>query len=460
MINNNTEAKPKSSFLSQLLRPKVGIPLLIIITLLLSPFFFRASRLMGLTDPGEPFDVAGFCKVEITPEENAFTQYKLAMSKLKPLTSSDEAMESMEAALEGNWSDANADVKKWLDDNQEALTIWRKGTEKTKALYHQPEDVTLMTLLPVTQELRTFARLAILQGKRLDSKGEHKGAWVWYRAAFRSSRHSGPHGTFIERLIGVAIHSITSHAIVDWVSQPAITEETLVTALKDVQETGKLTVPTSDALKLEYLSLVNSLQNEELEELIHDYGYIATSSQLMLWVLGEPELCTVSYRQLLINWLRYIDQPLHERPKMVPAGDFLVFERGPASPTPNSDMSPDELGKALERSILAQMLLPATFQIDIACQKERARQAALEVTLSAEIFKRRHGSYPDKTKHLTPDILSEIPADPFGTKGAKILIHRNGDSIRISSVGENGAYDGWFVEDEEGRGDDIGFALP
>jgi hypothetical protein len=153
------------------LQPKVGLPLALLLCLAASPFVYRATRLTGLPDCGHPFDVEAFGPQEVPDAENAFVEYRKAAKLYKEMPSSIDD-DAFYLAMNEGWSEANGDVRKWVADNRACLEVWRRGTEKHDALNHQPKDVAFDTLLPVVQAARDFARLARLEGARLEEAGD------------------------------------------------------------------------------------------------------------------------------------------------------------------------------------------------------------------------------------------------------------------------------------------------
>jgi len=238
-------------FVLTMLNPKVGIPIFVVLVLLAAPFAYRSSQLAGLPDIGDPFDVEAFGTVKITDEENAFIEYREAAALLTEMT--EAASESYFKVEEEGWSAAIDELRQWMRDNREALEIWKTGADKPRAIYHQPHTVGIDTLLSVTQELRNFSRLARAEGSRLEADGNSQEAWQWYRAIFRCSRHSGQHGTMIERLVGVAMHNITAEAIEQWSRDPRVATAQLREALKAIQADFHTTPPASTNFKVEYL---------------------------------------------------------------------------------------------------------------------------------------------------------------------------------------------------------------
>jgi len=75
--------------------------------------------------------------------------------------------------------------------------------------------------------------------------------------------------------------------------------------------------------------------------------------------------------------------------------------------------------------------------------KETDREADLAVArvgLACRIFKSRSGRLPDRLAELSPDILKEIPIDPY--TGASLIYKKNDDGFIVYSIGSNGKDDG------------------
>ena len=127
---------------------------------------------------GDPFDVALARRpIEIPDEENAYVLYSEAR---RLLTRIPDAIRKVDRE-NLSWSTAGTSVRDCLEANRPALLVWRDGTERPEALYHQPGKMALDTLLPVVQDLRTLGRLAALEGTRLEQQGDMGEAWKWYK---------------------------------------------------------------------------------------------------------------------------------------------------------------------------------------------------------------------------------------------------------------------------------------
>ena len=108
---------------------------------------WRMRSLDGLPDVGDPFDVAEARRpVEIPDADNAFVAYAAAQAKLvnqpNPI---DEARLALlwDAVWDDEikpltWSSAPAGLREYLEAKRAALEIWREGSRRRDAVYHQP----------------------------------------------------------------------------------------------------------------------------------------------------------------------------------------------------------------------------------------------------------------------------------------------------------------------------------
>src|SRR5262249_46949999 len=152
------------------------------------------SRLGGLPDMDEPFDVRAFAAFDVPKDQNAYTLYRRAHDRLKV----PRLVETAARKAGYDWTRAGPAVRDWLEMNRAGLGLWREGTERREALYIRAEDFTIRTGLDVDQDQRSaFAALAMLEASRLARSGDVAGAWGWYRAALRASRHCGAHGCIV-----------------------------------------------------------------------------------------------------------------------------------------------------------------------------------------------------------------------------------------------------------------------
>lgn len=122
-------------------------------------------------------------------------------------------------------------------------------------------------------------------------------------------------------------------------------------------------------------------------------------------------------------------------------------------------MDPGILGDAVMRSWMTAYLLPQSIHVLNALDREQARQAAYELCLTVEIFRRMHGEYPESLEALVPEFLDQLPRDLFGSKPAErmLMIRREAKVLEESSE-ENAAppMPGLIIYSRSGNGTDDG----
>ena len=124
--------------------------------LLAGALFFVAPKIIAavdqitvfrpIPDVGEPFDVKALLSATMPYRNNAITAYRHAAVVLEfPFDSLEskkdalvrrrpqEFLEKRDDTLANGWSRANDDVRCWLRAGEDALEIWKRGTECTDA---------------------------------------------------------------------------------------------------------------------------------------------------------------------------------------------------------------------------------------------------------------------------------------------------------------------------------------
>ncbi len=115
--------------------------------------------------------------------------------------------------------------------------------------------------------------------------------------------------------------------------------------------------------------------------------------------------------------------------------------------------------------MLTRLLVPVLSRMHSSAAKVHAKVRTARLGLALEACRGRTGSYPDSIEALVPDILPELPVDPFT---GKELVYRLADSeLLVYSVGKNGVDDGGLKEEVGEHGvllnpgaDDIVWRVP
>ena len=389
---------------------------------------FVGYRLATLPDLRPPFDVASFASVSIPDDQNAFTYYRQAKDRfveasavVPDVIAQSLLWKKLEATIDSGWSKADGPVQKWLQLNQPALEVWRRGTECADGMEMPPGTKTIETVLPVSQSLREPAKMALLQASRTATGKRAAEAWPWYRAVLRSSRHVSRHSETLGRMIGVAIHSSTVEPVLRWSSRPELTATDLRHALADVVAIDAMTPSNSDTLKAEYLVSCKTMEANR-----------AGLSGLPFRLMGYRESFVEALNLVYANWLSQVDRPRFRR---LPSkrGKWALFEIDPTVPRDPQLLSPAEIEErcgVARQSLpvrLVDLLVPSIRAFIDSTDRERVRQAALVLGVALELYHREHGRFPDALDELVKEkYLKSIPADPFG-KGEPFHYRRDSD---------------------------------
>jgi hypothetical protein len=211
---------------------------------------------------------------------------------------------------------------------------------------------------------------------------------------------------------------------VHWASQDEISSEQLVEALEDVRDIYRLTSPTSTTMKAEAIVAANTLEDPHKSSLLlpKSSGIPQGLMRAYMFVKGDPELGRELIKQVFANYLSQCD--------LRPGDRVLAIARlglyRPAGKEVPLLMDPARLSDAVMNSPIVWHLVAAQSQIVMACDLERSRQAALELCIFCEIYRREYGDYPDSFNALVPEFVAEVPRDWLGTSPSEKMLLASG----------------------------------
>ena len=450
--------------------------LMLVLLAVAAAFTVRAWCLSHVPDVAEPFDVNRFYPGDLPPKQNAFTHYLEARSRMISVTNDwsrkrhEELMtfrRDFPRVFAEGLSSLNEIELAWLSDCRPALDEWRRGTELTAAQSFTLAQLSGPISLTVHGNAHEFITMARIEAMRCEAEGDLNGAWEWCRACVRFTRHLNEDAGAAQRSYGCYAHQPTTSAIARWAEHPAVTTDQLRTALAEVRTEYAKNDPMSDVLKWGYLHSRQELGSSTWAEKANGIWpkwttKAAVLRRPLLWVIGEPEVYMRLKRQVLVNQLNEIDKPLGDRPKLVGQSQFL-FASDPNVELQPGQLTPSQIEQAYQQSVLGLIIGKVTFSIkhlDDAVWNERARQAALEVLLAAQAYRRDKGEFPENIKALVPKYLEAVPLDPCDRNGGRLRYRRDSPMQAVVwSIGSDGNDDRGEVEGDAGRSADIGFLL-
>jgi hypothetical protein len=415
----------------------VASAVVIALATLVGIFVWRLRSEGELPDLGDPFDVTLARQPVVIPDrDNAFAAYANARIRLvdMPEALGDAARKADENAL--RWSKAKPDIRKFQEESRPALEIWREGSERSDALYHQPGDYSVATILSLMQEVYFHNALAALEGSRLEEQGKMAEAWVWYRAMLRSSRMVGRHAGLVERAHGVMMHELAAKRILRWAADPQVDAGTVRRGLDDALAADRLTAPISDTLKLEYLLELRELN--ELKLLSSELPLPGGEGGLLDLVVPRTARGSLQHfrfratndversrrviRFLFTNWLAQVDKPAAERSPSTKIEDVYFYEFDRSASRAARDVSPETINRAIDETLIARWIFRpiehgphinesafGAWEGDGFFARERKRRSMLIVKLAAELYRREKGQPAATAGVLLEGYLKELP---------------------------------------------------
>ena len=293
------------------------------------PPLWWSIQLVGLPDIGEPFDVEAFRAFRIPDDRNAFVLYRQAADRLKPLDVSGKSKDEP-IDLHARWSGADPDVRRWVEENREAMELFRRGTERPDAL--DPSGPLASRIRQLLGGLSTRSRsMALLEASRLEDAGRHGGGLGLVSRGPAGDRSLGVRGTVIERSVAGDRQGEIRRRLGSWAADPRTTPAMLRRALDDVVACGAIRPSESYTLKAELSEAGEPprgpaqpgprpapLQAEACH--LRFDGVPAGPGQMEAIVDAwrfwrrEPERSRRVIRLAIANWLAYDDLPPDRRP--------------------------------------------------------------------------------------------------------------------------------------------------
>src|SRR3954452_15192423 len=97
----------------------------------------RAVSFSRLPNSPEPFDLAKYGRVEVPDADNAMVAYRSVIAKFGDLDAKGYSPASQKAWNVTDWSVADPEVRRWVEDHRAALAAWLPATDLTDSLLAQ-----------------------------------------------------------------------------------------------------------------------------------------------------------------------------------------------------------------------------------------------------------------------------------------------------------------------------------
>ena len=374
-----------------------------LIAAVLAAFLWRRSQLAGLPDVGEPFDVAAFRSPARVPDDrNVFVLYRQASDRYREMTDA-EVKSFNNANLE--WTRADATLRRWVSDNDEALSLFRAGSARPEFVLEISDDFAVEAAMAANNELAShlgsIGTAGIFKAGRLRAEGDRAGAWTLLNAIARASRHmqwAAP--TANGRMHGIMLTQYSRELVAAWANDPAVIAPMLCRALADLAIAEALTPPLSITYRQEYLRTAESLKNPQslIAAQTKPLGapgsrhFFAFLPPLDAFLSAEPERSRRVLNLLVANDLAWCDRPVDERPP-VAVPRLHIYQPDPAAPAASRALAPEELARWSD-STLIPIVTWRLGEIEEMEKIDRWSMSALTQSVAVSLFTKDVGHPP------------------------------------------------------------------
>lgn len=377
-------------------------------------------------------------------------------------------------------------IARWLDANAEQLKLLEEAARRPKAyspLVSNSKPALIGVLLPHVQRSREMARLLTARSMLRLGEGDVEGSWNDLMTTYRIARHVESGFTLIERLVAVAVRSLATESMSQWLSRSELSADELDAHWKQLAPLVT-TESFSHSVQLERLmyadtviALVsNQCTLQQLQGDIVAIGGVAVDQSWMeqagakFWKGTEEALSRLAVASIDVNTtLRFGNHvyddivaamsPETHSERMVKLTELdarikamTESVRNPGALLADLLLSPKAEASELPGRVLVSLLTPAVTQCERAQTSSEARGATLEAAFRIKIATQRSGALPASLEELIGG--GEKPlSDPFTGKPLSVRSDERG--IVISSVGLNGKDDKGLRNDEQPGTDDI-----
>ena len=182
---------------------------------------WRRSQVAGLPNVGNTFEVPALRPGGPVPDDrNAFVLYRQAAGRFRDLSGDNDDSLS-KANFRWAWADVN--IRRWVTDNREAVSLLRAGSERPEASLEQlvkPTDLLDPDGMPIVSRLLAVGQVALFEAGRLRTEGDPAGAWAFLKAVVRASRdieRAAPRCLTLATVLVQEAHD----PVADWAKDPS-----------------------------------------------------------------------------------------------------------------------------------------------------------------------------------------------------------------------------------------------
>jgi len=371
-------------------------------------------ELKALKDSGAPLTPTEVAPPLLPDEENAAVIYQKAFLLMQE--GNEEEKKSFQTVFKAggyiNWPEANIFlVRSLLKKNEGALNLARQATLIEKCRFPLEYEKGPKMLLPHLSKMARLARLLALKAGLQSREGQTDESLKTIQVGLRLGKSLLAEPICISQLVRISINIIVLNEmemILDQKKTQPTTYEDLIRELDGLEGRRAFT---------------RSLEGERA---------------IWLWAFKEPSMA-VEYPGEYRLYGSYLLRPILKMDEvhyLRMMGRIIALSRLPyyQAIARVKDFK-KELGDVPRYCYLTRILVPALNNAFVRQTQSEAQIRAAKLALALKIYKAKKGTYPLSLKALTPEILPQLPQDPF--TGKDYIYRREGEGFIVYSLGLN-----------------------
>ena len=298
-------------------------------------------------------------------------------------------------------------------------------------------------LLPHLAKIRSLARLAAAKTFILSWERDNAKAWQYAEICFHISDSIVNEPILISGLVCIATDKIAIDSFQELLNGPIINTEKYNVIIREIDNKNRhMTNVLEGELAVFGYWIFKHYNYDGLSSFVSQYRPYRPSRTMMAF-LGKPLMKTdyAFYIQAFIRYINYSKNPYFEI-----KDKCAEWERNISFPDRYAGMS----------HIISSMLMPSFGRVLVQQAMYNANLDTFKLALALKIYKEKHGNYPDSLTSLAPEIIPEIPLDPF--TGKDYIYRREDKGFMVYSFGPD-EKDNKGIYDSKKRQDDISFKV-
>jgi len=320
-------------------------------------------------------------------ENNGIKEYMLALKESKINTNLTNDLSNV---LKKGWSASSNDIITLINENQKAIDLIHKGSQKPYAKAVMDESkIDFSAPVPNFLFIQVLSKIMVAQGKKFESEGNVKDAIRNYIDVIKFGKGIGHSPFLIGKLIDIAVETIGYKALVSALLHYELWTVPLTELQGELAEMEKRTKPISDTFWNEHLMFVNTIEKQARGEMKAD----GTSALYLR--LNKDRIIENNTK----FWKAFVEN------LKKPYAEMIKF---------------DPTAMINEMDAMNRMLVPNYLEASTRDFTAQVWEKAAQIIVALKISKARTNAYPPSLGQIK-STTQNIPIDPFSNTDFKYM---------------------------------------